>query len=376
VLRPLAPAAVDAARWAWTEELLTLLAPEVHPPMVPQLPKTERDVTELILGKPPEKPTGPSHYSILPVVRNCETQSFKDMAKMWCFMLNYVFLSTICCILICDGQAVEMWRNARRRYPVEYKRVLIGNGGMHSKAHCCFCINEGYWKVQIHPRRTRSTHDPAILSPAFAMRVKFACVRVAQCLLYTIAIVWLKKVKQIYEIMQDLQHDNYKHCFDLHRVSAAGILCFLILDVKRPSPITLIRDPRAYLAMVHHAGGIVIIHYLFCGAFPLLFWQRAGRAGRGSEMKMLYAWGWHCCRSLAHKPKEVYILSIALMGLCCAHPKLVKVLEDTCILSLLGKIFIFSDRFLEYINLLQQKRTTSFKGYDGQIQFSEVRVRA
>ena len=89
-------------------------------------------MTALILGKPPEKPSGPSHFSILPVVRNCETQSFADMAKMWAFMLNYVWMSTVCCILICDGQAVEMWRNAKRKFPVEYRRVLIGNGGMQS----------------------------------------------------------------------------------------------------------------------------------------------------------------------------------------------------------------------------------------------------
>jgi hypothetical protein len=59
--------------------------------------------------------------------------------------------------------------------------------------------------------------------------------------------------------MQDLQHDNYKHCFDLHRVSACGILCYLILDVRHPSPRMLIRDPRSYLSAVNHAGGIVII---------------------------------------------------------------------------------------------------------------------
>ena len=320
MLRALNPTAVDAARWEWTEELLNVLAPPVHPPLLLQLPSSEREVTERILGKPPEKPTGPSHFSILPVVRKCETQSFKDMAKMWAFMCNYIHATTLCCIMICDGQAVEMWRNARRRFPVEYKRVLIANGGMHSHAHLCFCVITGYWKVRSIDccKPANWTHMP--------------CVR-EQVLLYTFAIVWLKKTKQIYEVMPDLQHDNYKHAFDFHRVSAAGILSFLILDVKHPPPTMLVRDPRGYLAMVNHAGGIVILQYLFRGAFPLLFWKRAQRAGKGSRMTKLYAWGLHCCRSLSHKPKEVYILAIALMGLCCAHPKLVKVLEDTCLLS-------------------------------------------
>ena len=62
----------------------------------------------------------------------------------------------------------------------------------------------------------------------------------------------------------------------------------------------------------------------------------------------------------------------ALMGLCCAHPKLKPALEATCVISFLGRIYVAMDRFLEYVNLLQQKRSTAFQGYDSQIQFSTL----
>ena len=58
------------------------------------------------------------------------------------------------------------------------------------------------------------------------------------------------------------------------------------------------------------------------------------------------------------------------MGLTCAHPKIVQVLELYSCVSLLGRIFIPFDRLLEYVNLLQQKRGTAFRSFDAQLQFS------
>lgn len=161
-------------------------------------------------------------------------------------------------------------------------------------------------------------------------------------------------------------------CLDFHRVSTAGILAYLMLDVTNPPPRVLIMDPRSYANLVRSAGGTVILQYLFYAGFPILYWQRMIRAGRGSEMTMLYAYAFHCFRALAHKFKSVYITMTTLMGLCCAHPKLVQVLQATCTVSMLGRIWIAKDRFLEYVNLLQQKRTTAFKGFDSQLQFSSL----
>lgn len=59
------------------------------------------------------------------------------------------------------------------------------------------------------------------------------------------------------------------------------------------------------------------------------------------------------------------------MGLKTAHPKLQQVLEYYCTLSFLGRIFVAFDQFIEYLNWLQQKRGTAFRGFDSQLQFTE-----
>ena len=338
MLDVLNPVAVLAARWMWVTFMLSLLAPPVNPPLVRMLPVSEAEVIERLLGKPAEKPTGPSALKIHPPVPKCETQSHQDVCKMWKALMCYCSVLCICVVIIPDGQLTDLLRTEKRREPEEYKRILIGNGPFHSHSHFSFVMNEGYWKA----------------------------------LLATFATEFLKKQKQIYEIMKDLQHDNAKHCLDFHRVSAAGIVAYLLLDVKQPPPRLLISDPRAYRALVRHAGGSIILTYLFFAAIPILYWQRMIRAGKGSEITMLYAYAFHCFGSLGRKFKSVFICMIALMGLRCAHPKLVKVLEATCVISFLGRTWIAKDRFLEYVNLLQQKRSTAFRGYDSQIQFSSL----
>ena len=59
------------------------------------------------------------------------------------------------------------------------------------------------------------------------------------------------------------------------------------------------------------------------------------------------------------------------MGLKTAHPKLQTLLEYFCTISFLGRTFIAFDHFVEYVNWLQQKRGTAFRGFDSQLQFSE-----
>lgn len=61
---------------------------------------------------------------------------------------------------------------------------------------------------------------------------------------------------------------------------------------------------------------------------------------------------------------------IAVLGFATAHPKLVPLIMHYSCISLLGRIWIAFDRYLEYINLLQQKRGTAFRSFDSQLQFS------
>lgn len=170
--------------------------------------------------------------------------------------------------------------------------------------------------------------------------------------------------------MKDLQHDNAKHCLDFHRVNAAAILCYLLLDVTHPPPCLLVRDPRGYLALVKSAGGITCIQYLFHAAIPLLTFQYATRAAAGKVLTDLLAFSFHCFRCFGHKTGSVFISLTALTTLFSVHDKVKRALENYCCISLLGRIFIAFDRFLEYINMLQLNRGTAFKSFDTQLQFS------
>ena len=171
--------------------------------------------------------------------------------------------------------------------------------------------------------------------------------------------------------MKDLQHDNAKHALDFYRVVTAGIICYLLLDVTSPPPRLLLRDPRGYLASVGNAAGVVILQWLFCCGIPVLAFQRAIRAADGDTIKWCTAYAFHCHRSLAFKPKSVYITMVAVMGMACAHPALQSLLAHASCLSLLGCIYMAFDRFLEYVNMCQQQRGTAFKSFDNQLQFSQ-----
>ena len=115
----------------------------------------------------------------------------------------------------------------------------------------------------------------------------------AQVVLCTFA-TWLHKDKQIYEHMNNLENDNAKHALDFHRVSTAGILCYLILDVKKPRPSLFLRDPWMYLSLVRHAGGIAIIMYIIYAGAPVMRFQRAIRCNKGSIIKQMQVCKYVC----------------------------------------------------------------------------------
>jgi len=208
-------------------------------------------------------------------------------------------LSMICLVVHADGQTVEILRACKRRWPLEYKPVVIAQGYFHALVHFIFCINFGFW----------------------------------QPLLCTFA-AWLHKDKQIYEEMKDLQNDNATHALDFHRVSSAGILSYLLLSVKNRPPSLFVSDPQLYLTMVNHEGGIATIQYLLHGGSPILRYQRAIRIGKGYICRQMMAYSVHIHRSLAFKTKSVLINMTCLMGMCCTHPKIQRVLEVSGSISL------------------------------------------
>ena len=336
VLAALEPATVKKQLWDGMEEMLELVQ-DAFEDSQNGLPAcaAEKRISKDLLARP-RHPHGKTPIHIPPSIPNCDTKAFKDVFKFVPYMVSYCLLSMICLIVHADGQTVEILRASKRRWPHEYKPIVIAQGYFHALCHFIFCIHFGFWP---------------------AMGCTFA--------------EWLHKSKQIYEEMKDLQHDNATHALDFHRVSSAGIICYLLLSVKNPPPSLFISDPQLYLTMLNNQGGVVILQYLLHGGGPILRYQRAIRLGKGSVCKQMMAYSVHAHRSLAYKTKSVLINMTCLMGMCCTHPKIQQVLESSGFISLFGDFIMAFDRFIEYINNLQLKRSTAFRGYDSQLHFTK-----
>lgn len=332
ILYPLEPACVKAQLRQGMAELMQIISPctsNVNPPTV-------REVTAAALARPIQNLGGPSNISILPSIPVCDTKSFPDVFKFVPFMLLRCAMTMLVMVVNVDGQGVEILRAAKRRWPDEYRCILIGQGWFHAFCHFMFPINAGYW----------------------------------ECCLCTFA-AWLQKRKQIYKEMNDLENDNAKHILDFHRCVTSAILCCFVLHVQNPPPSLFISDPELYASLIQHEGAITIFNYLHNGGSPILRYQRAIRTGNGKLFKHLAAYAIHVQRSLSFKPKAVFINFTCLLGLCCAHPKLQTVLENVGCLSLFGDFLMAYDRFLEYVNWCQQRRNSAFRGYDSQLHFTK-----
>lgn len=275
VFAVLNPQRLEREMWSWVACMLLLLMPQE------ELPDSEEQIVERILGKPRIKPIGRSEFRIHPPIPKCETQSYEDCSKMIMYLSALVTQYCVCIIIFCDGQLEEMLRSCLINHFSQFKRVLIGNGHFHAYVHFLFCGNTGYWL----------------------------------CCLCTFS-RWQGKRKQIYQFMKDLQHDNARHVLDFHRTNVAGILSYLILDVTNPSPRLLLRDPQGYLALVHVAGGIVMLQYLFRFGLVAIFWQRTMREGGGKAVTLCIAYAFHFHRACACRR------SLQCLSTCLCSPPL------------------------------------------------------
>ena len=328
---PLEPMTVKAEVSRWLDRMLMPVRELLRESSAP----TEKDIAEVMLARPPYH-GGKTHVDFLPTIPNCDTKAFKDVFKFFPILLARCALSVCCVVIYGDGQTVEILRACKRRWPTQYKNVLIANGYFHAFVHFIFCVHEGFWYVCL---------------ATFAK--------------------WLHKRKQIYRHFKNLEHDNAKHSLDFHRVCASAITAWVVLDVKYPPPKLFLRDPEHYISLIQHDGALAALMYLKFAGSPILEYQRTIRGGHGATLKYLVAYSIHCQRCMANKCKSVLINLTSLVGLMCAHPKLRQVLEHSFALSLLGNNLMAFDRFLEYVNNLQLKRNTAFRGYDSQLHFTK-----
>lgn len=145
VFAPLNPLIVEQKKWKWVGELLARVAPTDEETGELRMPQNEAETVGRALGKPLEKPDGPSQFKIHAAIQNCDTKSFRDCQKIWSNIANVIGTYVLIVIVFCDGQLVERWRNCKVRWPADYKKLVIGDGMFHSLAHLSFTINEGWW---------------------------------------------------------------------------------------------------------------------------------------------------------------------------------------------------------------------------------------
>lgn len=279
-----------------------------------------REIGQALFGRRNVDPGGPSEFDILEPLMQCNTMSYKDSIKIEAHLAQRSGPTRIIDVAIGDGQSVILWKNMKARWPFRYARWLIGVGGFHEHAHTMFGLNEMFF---------------------YAL--------VAWCL----AVMGITKV---FMVTKDLEHNNYAHVQQAHHAIVIAIVAYLLQDVTSPPPALFLRSPTLYLQQVQHASGEVLLMYLRFAGFVILQWQRAAREADGLKLKKLFAYSHHVFRSVCHKPVCAQISLIALLGFCCALPALQKVLLATVSLSLLGRLGsnMYTDRILEYINMLQQ----------------------
>lgn len=323
VLVPLAPRVVDASLCEFQAEMLDLVAQAAHAAqMSHQLPNlTIRQLATALFGRPAVSPGGPSEFDILEPLLDTDTKSYDDFTKIAQHLGRNSGPNGIVDVVWMDGQGIIGFKNLKARFPHLYARWLLAVGGFHEHAHFMFAITEMFWS----------------------------------CLCCT-CFVTVLGLQQVREVTNNLEHNAYMHHQNAHHVLVLAICAYLIQDVTSPSPDLLLRDLDMYLGQVNHAGGVVLLRYLRHGGFPIAQWQRAARTGDGAKLKKLFAYSYHICRSVAHKPVCVQILLIGLLGFCCTLPSLQAVLVATCSLSLLGRngANMYADRLLEYVNKIQQ----------------------
>ena len=69
---------------------------------------------------------------------------------------------------------------------------------------------------------------------------------------------------KVFEMQMDLEHNAYNEHLEFNRELVVGIVSFLLLDVKQPSPSLFLNDPKTYTEQVQHAGMQAALGYLRC----------------------------------------------------------------------------------------------------------------
>ena len=292
------------------------------------------EIMDILVGRPLSDPGGPTYFNILPTVRDCDTKSYNDGYITWEHFQRCLRESLVWRIGG-DGQYNLLWSYLKRRHPERYKYVWIDVGDFHAFAHFLFALNEIFWCVCLCSfARELRRHN-------------------------------LKKR------IPNLENNNYTHILTFLQAVAVAIVVYFTTVVHSPPPALLYANPTAYCQQIHSAGGMVLFRCLQYVGFPVLTYQRSIRSRDGTLLPELHAYAVHLHRTV-HKTQEKVVMVIALLGYYCIHPSLQLLKRTFCAISLLGRLgsCMGFDRLVEYINLRQSQRNSSFRAFDSALHYT------
>ena len=327
VFGPLRPRAVENSLEAMARDVLQSLSDSLVTNGVEPSHLTLRQIADALYGRPNTDPGGPTAFKILEALMQTNTMSYEDFSKIATHMHKHTPASGKVEIAYFDGQGVIGFKNAKKAFPHQYARFLIGVGGFHEHAHTLFAFTEMF-DAAIGRFTIDFLHPPVP-----------------------------NEISRVQKVTNNLEHNAYRHHQNAHHVRTLAFVAYLLQDVVNPPPRLLLqRGLDAYQAHVETAGGIVMLEYLRGAGFPAIQWQRCARGGTGRFMVELFAYSLHIYRSVCHKPVAAQVALIAILGFECCLPALRAVLFATTSLSLLGRsgANMYIDRVLEYVNNIQQ----------------------
>ena len=292
------------------------------------------EIMDTLVGRPLVDPGGPTYFNILSTLRDCDTKSYADGYLSWEHFQKQLSPALIWRVGG-DGQYNLLWSYLKRRHPERFKSVWIDVGDFHSFAHFLFALNEIWWLVCLC---------------CFANHLGR---------------------NNLQKRIPNLENNNYAHALTFLQAVSVAILVYFTTVVHSPPPALLYANPTAYCQQIHSAGGKVLFYCLLYAGCPVLTYQRSIRSADGGSLPELHAYAVHLHR-VVHKTQEKVIMVIALLSYYCIHPALQLLKRVFCAISLLGRLgsCMAFDRLVEYINLRQSQRNSSFRAFDAALHYT------
>ena len=294
-------------------------------------------VARALIGRPAIS-GGRAYVKINAPILECDTKKLSDGIRIIAFLEG---LSTedeqIILALISDGQSMLLLLYLKRRFPERYRHILILCGNFHAFGHFMFGGQESY-------------HD--CFTGYFSAK--------------------LHKEK-VPKLIPDFQNDSYMHTLAHFLELTIGSYSFMVQNVVEPSFDLFLSNPALYETSIENAGGLVMFKFLQNVGTPVLHWLLAGREANGQTCEDLHCLSFHQNRATTHKVNCVMISLLAILSTCATDPTAAAIAKDSCAFSATGKegSLSFGDRYLEWLNLLQDQRDGKFAAFDKALHYTD-----